>query len=221
MPRESIKAKTERTAAIIDGLKQTYPDARCELDYTNPLELLIATILSAQCTDKQVNIVTADLFKKYRCAADYTAVPLESLQEDIKRIGLFRNKAKSIQNCCRALIDTHDGNVPADMKALVALAGVGRKTANVVLGNAFNINEGVVVDTHVARLSRSLGLASEKTAEKVEAVLQKLVLRDDWTIFSHWLIWHGRRRCSARKPECSACEIAALCPSEKGGEYCE
>ena len=172
MPRESIKAKTERTAAIIDGLKQTYPDARCELDYTNPLELLIATILSAQCTDKQVNIVTAYLFKKYRCAADYTAVPLESLQEDIKRIGLFRNKAKSIQNCCRALIDTHDGNVPADMKALVALAGVGRKTANVVLGNAFNINEGVVVDTHVARLSRRLGLASEKTAEKVEAVLQ-------------------------------------------------
>ena len=157
MPRESIKAKTERTAAIIDGLKQTYPDARCELDYTNPLELLIATILSAQCTDKQVNIVTADLFKKYRCAADYTAVPLESLQEDIKRIGLFRNKAKSIQNCCRALIDNHDGNVPADMKALVALAGVGRKTANVVLGNAFNINEGVVVDTHVARLSRRLG----------------------------------------------------------------
>ena len=221
MPRESIKAKTERTAAIIDGLKQTYPDARCELDYTNPLELLIATILSAQCTDKQVNIVTADLFKKYRCAADYSAVPLESLQEDIKRIGLFRNKAKSIQNCCRALIDTHDGNVPADMKALVALAGVGRKTANVVLGNAFNINEGVVVDTHVARLSRRLGLASEKTVEKVEAVLQKLVPRDDWAMFSHWLIWHGRRRCSARKPECSACEIAALCPSEKGGEYCE
>ena len=221
MPRESIKAKTERTAAIIDGLKQTYPDARCELDYTNPLELLIATILSAQCTDKQVNIVTADLFKKYRCAADYTAVPLESLQEDIKRIGLFRNKAKSIQNCCRALIDTHDGNVPADMKALVALAGVGRKTANVVLGNAFNINEGVVVDTHVARLSKRLGLASEKTAEKVEVVLQKLVPRDDWTMFSHWLIWHGRRRCSARKPECSACEIAALCPSEKDGEYCE
>ena len=221
MPRESIKAKTERTAAIIDGLKQTYPDARCELDYTNPLELLIATILSAQCTDKQVNIVTADLFKKYRCAADYTAVPLESLQEDIKRIGLFRNKAKSIQNCCRALIDTHDGNVPADMKALVALAGVGRKTANVVLGNAFNINDGVVVDTHVARLSRRLGLASEKTAEKVEVVLQKLVPRNDWTMFSHWLIWHGRRRCSARKPECSACEIDALCPSEKDGEYCE
>ena len=221
MPRESIKTKTERTAAIIDGLKQTYPDARCELDYTNPLELLIATILSAQCTDKQVNIVTTDLFKKYRSASDYTSVPLEALQEDIKRIGLFRNKAKSIQKCCRALTENHGGEVPADMKALVALAGVGRKTANVVLGNAFNINEGVVVDTHVARLSKRLGLAAEKTAEKIEAALQKLVPRDDWTMFSHWLIWHGRRRCSARKPECAECEIAALCPSEKDGEYRE
>lgn len=221
MPRESIKTKTERTAAIIDGLKQTYPDARCELDYTNPFELLIATILSAQCTDKQVNIVTTDLFKKYRSASDYTSVPLEALQEDIKRIGLFRNKAKSIQKCCRALAENHGGEVPADMKALVALAGVGRKTANVVLGNAFNINEGVVVDTHVARLSKRLGLAAEKTAEKIEVALQKLVPRDDWTMFSHWLIWHGRRRCSARKPECAECEIAALCPSEKDGEYRE
>ena len=221
MPRESIKTKTERTAAIIDGLKQTYPDARCELDYTNPLELLIATILSAQCTDKQVNIVTSDLFKKYRSASDYTSVPLEALQEDIKRIGLFRNKAKSIQKCCRALAENHGGEVPADMKALVALAGGGRKTANVVLGNAFNINEGVVVDTHVARLSKRLGLAVEKTVEKIEVALQKLVPRDDWTMFSHWLIWHGRRRCSARKPECAECEIAALCPSEKDGEYRE
>ena len=221
MPRESIKAKSERTAAIIDGLMQTYPDAHCELDYSNPLQLLIATILSAQCTDRQVNIVTSDLFKKYRSAADFTAVPLESLQDDIKRIGLFRNKAKSIQNCCRTLIEFHDGNVPADMKALVALAGVGRKTANVVLGNAFNINEGVVVDTHVARLSKRLGLASEKTAEKIEAMLQKLVPSNNWTMFSHWLIWHGRRRCSARKPGCNACEIAALCPSEKDGVYCE
>ena len=221
MPRESIKTKTERTAAIIDGLKQTYPDARCELDYTNPLELLIATILSAQCTDKQVNNVTTDLFKKYRSASDYTSVPLEALQEDIKRIGLFRNKAKSIQKCCHAPTENHGSEVPADMKALVALAGVGRKTANVVLGNAFNINEGVVVDTHVARLSKRLGLAAEKTAEKIEAALQKLVPRDDWTMFSHWLIWHGRRRCSARKPECAECEIAALCPSEKDGEYRE
>ena len=221
MPRESLKSKTERTATIIDGLKRTYPDAHCELDYSNPLELLIATILSAQCTDKQVNIVTADLFKKYRSASDYVAVPLEELQDDIKRIGLFRNKGKSIQNCCRSLIENHGGDVPSDMKSLVALAGVGRKTANVVLGNAFNINEGVVVDTHVARLSKRLGLMTDKTAEKIEAALQKLVPRDDWMMFSHWLIWHGRRRCSARKPECGACEIAVLCPSEKDGEYRE
>ena len=221
MPRESLKSKTERTTAIIDGLKRTYPDAHCELDYSNPLELLIATILSAQCTDKQVNIVTADLFKKYRSASDYAAVPLEELQDAIKRIGLFRNKGKSIQNYCRSLIENHGGDVPADMKSLVALAGVGRKTANVVLGNAFNINEGVVVDTHVARLSKRLGLMTDKTAEKIEAALQKLVPRDDWMMFSHWLIWHGRRRCSARKPECGACEIAVLCPSEKDGEYRE
>ena len=163
MPRESNKAKLERTEKIIVGLRSTYPDAHCELDHRNPLELLIATILSAQCTDKQVNIVTADLFKKYRCAADYAAVPLEELQEDIKRIGLFRNKGKSIQNCCRALDETHGGEVPATMESLVALAGVGRKTANVVLGNAFGINEGIVVDTHVGRLAKRLGLTTEKT----------------------------------------------------------
>ena len=221
MLRESIKVKVERTAAVIDSLRRTYPDAHCELDHANPLELLIATILSAQCTDKQVNIVTAELFKKYRNACDYVAVPLEDLQNDIRRIGLFRNKGKSIQNCCLSLVDNHGGEVPADMTALVALAGVGRKTANVVLGNAFNINEGVVVDTHVARLSRRLGLASGNTPEKIEVELQKLVQRDHWTMFSHWLIWHGRRRCSARKPECGACEIAVLCPSEKGGEYSE
>ena len=219
MPRESIKAKTERTAAIIYGLKRTYPNARCELDYSNPLELLVATILSAQCTDKQVNIVTSYLFKKYRCASDYIKVHLEELQDDIKRIGLFRNKSKSIQKCCHSIIDKHGGNVPADMKSLVALAGVGRKTANVVLGNAFNINEGVVVDTHVARLANRLGLTRDKVPEKIELNLQKLVPRNDWTMFSHWLIWHGRRRCSARKPDCSICEIATLCPSGKSGIY--
>ena len=219
MPRESIKAKTERTAAIIYGLKKTYPNARCELNYDNPLELLVATILSAQCTDKQVNIVTSFLFKKYRCASDYIKVHLEELQDDIKRIGLFRNKSKSIQKCCHSLIDKHGGNVPADMKSLVALAGVGRKTANVVLGNAFNINEGVVVDTHVARLANRLGLTRDKAPEKIELNLQKLVPRNDWTMFSHWLIWHGRRRCSARKPDCSICEIATLCPSGKSGIY--
>ena len=219
MPRESIKAKTDRTAAIIYKLQITYPNARCELTYSSPLELLIATILSAQCTDKQVNIVTSYLFKKYRAASDYIEVHLEELQNDIKRIGLFRNKSKSIQKCCRSLIENHGGSVPANMKSLIALAGVGRKTANVVLGNAFNINEGVVVDTHVARLSNRLGFALEKTPEKIEINLQKLVPRNDWTMFSHWLIWHGRRRCSARNPDCSVCEIAELCPSEKNGTY--
>lgn len=219
MPRESIKAKTDRTAAIICKLQITYPNARCELTYSSPLELLIATILSAQCTDKQVNIVTSYLFKKYRAASDYIEVHLEELQNDIKRIGLFRNKSKSIQKCCRSLIENHGGSVPANMKSLIALAGVGRKTANVVLGNAFNINEGVVVDTHVARLSNRLGFTLEKTPEKIEINLQKLVPRNDWTMFSHWLIWHGRRRCSARNPDCSVCEIAELCPSEKNGTY--
>jgi endonuclease-3 len=161
------------------------------------------------------------LFKKYRRAGDYAAVPLEELQEDIKRIGLFRNKAKSIQNCCRVLDESHGGKVPATMESLVALAGVGRKTANVVLGNAFGINEGIVVDTHVGRLAKRLGLTTEKTPEKIELALQKLVPRDDWMMLSHWLIFHGRRRCSARKPECGECEIAALCPSEKDGEYRE
>ena len=219
MPRESIKAKTKRTAAIISELKSAYPDAKCELDYSSPLELLVATILSAQCTDKQVNIVTSYLFKKYRAASDYIEVHLEELQNDIKRIGLFRNKSKSIQKCCRSLIENHGGSVPANMESLIALAGVGRKTANVVLGNAFNINEGVVVDTHVARLSNRLGFTLEKTPEKIEINLQKLVPRNDWTMFSHWLIWHGRRRCSARNPDCSDCEIAELCPSEKNGTY--
>ena len=219
MPRESIKTKTDRTAAIIYKLQITYPNARCELTYSSPLELLIATILSAQCTDKQVNIVTSYLFKKYRAASDYIEVHLEELQNDIKRIGLFRNKSKSIQKCCRSLIENHGGSVPANMKSLIALAGVGRKTANVVLGNAFNINEGVVVDTHVARLSNRLGFTLEKTPEKIEINLQKLVPRNDWTMFSHWLIWHGRRRCSARNPDCSVCEIAELCPSEKNGTF--
>ena len=219
MPRESIKAKTDRTAAIIYKLQNTYPNARCELNYSSPLELLIATILSAQCTDKQVNIVTSYLFKKYRAASDYIEVHLEELQNDIKRIGLFRNKSKSIQKCCRSLIENHGGNVPDNMKSLIALAGVGRKTANVVLGNAFNINEGVVVDTHVARLSNRLGFTLEKTPEKIEFNLQKLVPPNDWTMFSHWLIWHGRRRCSARNPDCSVCEIAELCPSEKNGTF--
>ena len=213
MPRESQAAKKERLGQIISNLQQTYPDAHCELNYHNPLELMVATILSAQCTDKQVNIVTQNLFKKYRQAADYIAVPLEELQNDIRRIGLFRNKAKSIQNACRALVENHNGKVPQTMPELVALAGVGRKTANVILGNAFDINEGVVVDTHVKRLCDRLRITSAKTPEKIEKDLIKLVPRKHWTLFSHWIIWHGRRRCDARKPDCLACEIQPLCPT--------
>jgi len=213
MPRESQAAKHERLGKIIAGLQNTYPEAHCELNYRTPLQLMVATILSAQCTDKQVNIVTKDLFKKYKRAADFAAVGLEELQNDIRRIGLFRNKAKSIQNACRTLVEHHKGKVPQTMPELVALAGVGRKTANVILGNAFDINEGVVVDTHVARLCDRLKITSAKTPEKIEKDLVKLVPREHWTLFSHWIIWHGRRRCNARKPDCPNCEIRELCPS--------
>lgn len=214
MPRETVAAKTDRAQAVIAGLRRTYPEAHCELNFTTPLELLVATILSAQCTDKQVNIVTADLFKKYRTAADYARTTPEELAKDINRIGFFRNKAKNIHACCTALLERHGGEVPRTMEALVQLAGVGRKTANVVLGNAFGISVGVVVDTHVLRLSNRLGLTTNTDPEKVEQDLMKLVLREDWTLFSHWLIWHGRRRCFARGPECPDCEIKSLCPSE-------
>ena len=213
MPREPFEAKTQRALEIVERLRRTYPDAHCELVFTSPLELLIATILSAQCTDKQVNIVTAGLFRKYRAAADYAQADLAELEQDIKRIGLYRSKAKNIKACCAALVGRHGGEVPQTMDALIQLGGVGRKTANVVLGNAFGINSGLVVDTHVGRLSRLLGLTRQTQPEKIEAELQKLVPRKLWTLFSHWLIWHGRRRCSARKPDCLNCEIGELCPS--------
>src|SRR5882762_2258497 len=192
MPRESKAAKTIRTWKIIAGLKRAYPDAHCELNFSNPLELLIATILSAQCTDKRVNLVTADLFKKYRTARDYAEAPQEVLEQEIKTTGFFRNKAKSIRTCCQALVEHHGGEVPRSMEQLITLGGVGRKTANVVLGNAFNINTGVVVDTHVARLSQRLGLTKETTPEKIEQDLMRLVPQNEWTLFSHLLIWHGR-----------------------------
>ena len=213
MPRESLQSKRDRMASVIQGLKKAYPDAHCELNYRNPLELLIATILSAQCTDKQVNIVTESLFKKYRKAVDYANVSQETLESDIRRIGLFRSKAKNIRHCCQTLVAEHKGKVPPCMSSLIKLGGVGRKTANVVLGNAFDINEGIVVDTHVKRLSDRLGFSKSITPEKVEMDLQKLVPREEWTMISHWLIWHGRRRCPARKPQCHECEISRLCPS--------
>jgi endonuclease-3 len=210
MPANSAQAR--RAEAIIAGLRQTYPDAHCELNYGNPLELLVATILSAQCTDQQVNRVTADLFKKYSSAQTYAQADPGELQTAIQSLGFFRNKAKSIQGCCRKLVERHGGEVPRTMEELTQLDGVGRKTANVVLGNAFQVNAGIVVDTHVARLAQRLGLTRQRTPEKIESALMKLVPLRDWTLFSHWLIWHGRRRCFARKPDCPSCEIRRLCP---------
>ncbi len=212
MPPESSQSKAARLEKIIARLKQAYPAAHCELHHSSALELLIATILSAQCTDKRVNIVTADLFRKYRSAADYARAPLPELEQAIKTTGFFRNKARSIQACCRALVERHAGQVPRTMEELTQLGGVGRKTANVVLGNAFNINCGVVVDTHVTRLAQRLGLTKQTVPEKIERELMVLVPQEQWTMFSHWLIWHGRRRCDARKPDCANCEIRALCP---------
>src|ERR1035438_1496563 len=212
MPRETQAAKAARVRKLMAGLKQVYPDAHCELDHTNPLELLVATILSAQCTDKRVNLVTAGLFKQYRSATDYAQAPLPELERAIKTTGFFRNKAKSLKNCCQALVEKHAGQVPRTMEELTQLGGVGRKTANVVLGNAYSINFGVVVDTHVARLSHRLGLTKETAPEKIEQELMKLVPQEQWTMFSHWLIWHGRRRCYARNPDCSGCEIKGVCP---------
>jgi endonuclease-3 len=213
MRRESSAARLLRARQIADRLKAAYPDAHCELVFSNPLELLVATILSAQCTDRQVNIVTTDLFKKYRSAADYASAPIDELESDIRRIGLFRSKARNIRAACAALVDQHGGSVPASLEALVQLAGVGRKTANVVLGNAFHIPSGFVVDTHVQRLSARLRLSSAKTPEKIEQDLMKLFPAGDWTLASHWLIWHGRRRCMARNPNCASCELRDLCPS--------
>ena len=212
MPRENTAEKVARTRKIISSLKRVYPNAHCELNFSNPLELLIATILSAQCTDKRVNLVTAELFKKYRSAKDFAEADIATLENDIRSTGFYKNKAKNIKACCAALVEKFAGEVPRTMDELHALAGVGRKTANVVLGNAFGVNAGVVVDTHVARLSNRLGLVKGTDAVKIEQELMKLVPQNEWTLFSHWLIWHGRRRCDARKPDCAACEIAELCP---------
>jgi len=212
MPRETFQAKTTRLKKIIVALDRVYPGVHCELNHADPLQLLVATILSAQCTDKRVNLVTAELFKKYRSAADYANAPLVELEQAIKSTGFFRNKAKNIRACCRKLVERRGGEVPRTMDELTQLDGVGRKTANVVLGNAFGINAGVVVDTHVARLSHRLGLTGQETPEKIERDLMSLVPRQQWALFSHWLIWHGRRRCAARKPDCLNCEILKLCP---------
>lgn len=198
---------------VIERLEKEYPDADTELNWNTPLELLVAVILSAQCTDVRVNQVTDSLFEKYRSPEDYAEATPEELEEDIRPTGFFRNKAKSIQGMARAVIENHDGEVPKTMPELVALPGVGRKTANVILGNVFGVNEGVVVDTHVKRLSNRLGFTDEKNPEKVERDLIPLVPEDDRTLFAHLLIFHGRRVCKARKPLCPECVLNDICPS--------
>jgi endonuclease-3 len=205
--------KKKRTLEIIKKLKKAYPDAHCALNHTNAFELLIATILSAQCTDERVNIVTADLFRKYRGPHDYLGVLQEELEHDIHSTGFFRNKAKNIQAACKRITEEFDGEVPQTMDEILTLGGVARKTANVVLGNAFGIASGVVVDTHVSRLSQRLGLTENENAEKIEQDLSELVPKKDWIMFPHWLITHGRQICQARKPKCYECVLAKLCPS--------
>jgi endonuclease-3 len=198
---------------VIARLKTEYPDARTELDWSNPLQLLVATILSAQTTDVQVNWVTEGLFAKYREAEDYADALPDVLEEDIRPTGFYRNKARSLRGMARALVEEHGGEVPRTMPELVALPGVGRKTANVILGNAFDTNEGIVVDTHVRRVSNRLGLTESHDPVKIEQDLMRLVPEEDRTIFSHLLIFHGRRTCKARKPDCPNCVLNHVCPS--------
>lgn len=205
--------KNDRILEIIRRLKKQYPDAHCALNHTNAFELLIATILSAQCTDERVNIVTAKLFRNYRGPQDYIDVSQEELENDIRSTGFFRNKAKNIKAASQRIVDEYGGRVPQTMDKLLTLGGVARKTANVVLGNAFGIASGVVVDTHVARLSQRLGLTTQTDAVKIEKDLQHLVPKRHWIMFSHWLIFHGRQICHARKPRCLDCVLADLCPS--------
>jgi endonuclease III len=199
-------------AHIARRLAAAYPDAVCSLDFSSPLQLLVATILSAQCTDVRVNQVTKSLFLKYPTAADYARVATAELERDIQPTGFFRNKAKSIQNCCKTLLEKYDGQVPKQMEKLVELPGVGRKTANVVLGTAYAIAVGVVVDTHVTRIARRLGLTSEKDAVKIERDLIEQFAKKEWIVLSHRLIQHGRRCCTARKPNCGQCPLESLCP---------
>jgi endonuclease-3 len=194
-------------------LKTEYPDARTELDWSNPLELLVATMLSAQTTDVQVNRVTGSLFAKYRTAEDYAAADPDELEEDVRPTGFYHNKARSLRNMAGALVEEHEGEVPRTMQELVALPGVGRKTANVVLGNAFGVDEGIVVDTHVRRVSGRLGLTQNQDPEKIERDLMQVLPEQDWTVFSHLLILHGRRTCKARKPDCPNCSLNDICPS--------
>jgi endonuclease-3 len=211
-----LQVRRQRVERILPILKKSYPDAKCSLNYRTPLELLVATILSAQCTDERVNLVTRELFAKYKSARDYAAAPPEELERDIQSTGFYRNKAKNIRAMAAALLQLHGGNVPRTMDELHALAGVGRKTANVVLGNAFGLNVGVTVDTHVTRVSNRLGLTRHpEDAVKIEQDLIQVVPQGEWTLWSHLLIHHGRAICQARKPRCTQCPLRELCPASE------
>jgi endonuclease-3 len=212
-PRESVAARRSRTAEIIERLKRLYPDAHCELDYRDPFQLLVATILSAQCTDTRVNLVTPDVFRRWPDAPALAQARSSDLEAVIRSTGFFRNKARSLIGMAQALVSGHAGKVPRTMAELRPLPGVGRKTANVILGNAYGTSEGITVDTHVLRLARLLRLTSNTDAERVEQDLMKLVARPDWAIVSHLLIWHGRRTCIANRPRCDQCVLSDLCPA--------
>ncbi len=215
MARETRRARSERAARIFDLLAEAYPQAHCELDFVDPFQLGVATILSAQTTDARVNRVTPELFRRYPDAHALAGARQEDVEEIVRSTGFFRNKARNIIGFARALVAEHGGKVPRTMAQLHVLPGVGRKTANVILGNAFGVDEGVVVDTHVKRLSGLLGFTRESTPEKIEEDLMELFPRERWTLLSHLLIWHGRRVCDARKPRCEACVVAGLCPSSR------
>lgn len=214
MPRETKTVKRRRLETILDRLQAAYPDARVGLDWTTPFELLVATILSAQCTDERVNIVTASLFRKYRSPADMLAVPVEELEQDIFPTGFYRNKAKNLQGCCQRLLDAFGGVVPATLDDLVSLPGVGRKTANCVLSNCFGI-PGITVDTHVTRIMNLLAIVDTSDAVAIEFALMDLVPAERWNAMNHHVIWHGRRTCIARRPQCQICPIQDLCPSSR------
>lgn len=211
--KETKQQLRSRAKKILTLLHKKYPDPKVALDFSNPLQLLIATILSAQCTDVRVNMVTPALFAKYQSAADFAGANQAELEQEIRSTGFYRNKAKSIISCCRSLVDKHRGKVPNTMDELVQLGGVGRKTANCVLGGAYGINSGVVVDTHVRRVSQRLGLATADNPEKIEIELMELLPEEHWYLFGNLLVWHGRKTCDARKPDCLNCPIQKLCPS--------
>jgi endonuclease III len=211
-PRETPEEKKKRAAAVLRRLARAYPDAKCALDYSSPLELLVATILSAQCTDARVNMVTPHLFARYKTAADYARSPRGVLEKEIRSTGFFNSKARSIRAAAAAIAAEHGGRVPESMESLVRLPGVGRKTANVVLGNAFGKDEGFVVDTHVGRLARRLGFTRQVDPVKVELDLNALVPKGRRTLGAHLLICHGRQICAARKPLCDECPVGPLCP---------